>query len=593
MCGIAGSFAFRADAVAPEVLVRVRDAMRVRGPDGEGLWFDASRRVGLAHRRLSILDLSPAGSQPMTRGDLTLVFNGEIYNFRSLRLELEQLGHRFQSNSDTEVLLAMWAQYGPAALARLRGMFAFALWDARARQLVLARDPLGIKPLYWGQEDRGVVHFASQVRALALAPVDTRPEPAGHAGFLLWGSVPEPWTLYRGIHALPAGHWMVMDDAGVGQPRRYADLERALGSPPAEGLATEQALATVSGALEESVGLHLEADVPVGVFLSAGLDSTLLAALAARRGSGLVTTTLGFDRLRGTEGDETALAESVARQLATDHRTHWVGRDDFLAQREHILGAMDQPSIDGINTWFVARAAAGQGLKVALSGLGGDELFASYPSFTDVPRIVSRMGPLARVPGLGRAFRWISAPWLARMQRPKYAGLIEYGADEAGAYLLRRGLYMPWELPSVMDPDMARQGWQRLQVRSQLAQSSRVEGPQRLRLSSLEMGWYMRNQLLRDADWAGMAHSLEIRVPLADWGLVGAVSPLLAAHPSLTKPEIARAAAAELPQALFARRKTGFAVPVHEWLTGARVRGGAGMRHWACQVHRHFMQVSR
>lgn len=502
---------------------------------------------------------------------------------------MDGLGHVFTSHSDTEVLLALWQRYGPQALPRLRGMFAFALWDGQARRLVLARDALGIKPLYWAHSD-GVVRFASQVRALAQAAVDTRPEPAGHAGFLLWGSVPEPWTIYRGIQAVPAGHWITVDAQGISEPRSFASLAELLGGAPAAGGSAQDALGTVARSLEQSVAAHLESDVPVGVFLSAGLDSTMIAALAARHSGALVTTTLGFDRLRGTAADETPLAESVAHHLGTRHGTHWIGRDDFLGERERLLAAMDQPSIDGINTWFVARAAARQGLKVALSGLGGDELFASYPSFRDVPRIVARFGAASRVPGLGRALRWVSAPLMRRMARPKYAGLIEYGGDEGGAYLLRRGLYMPWELPGLMDPDMAREGWTRLQTRGQLARTVAFDAPSRLHVSALEIGWYMRHRLLRDADWAGMAHSVEIRVPLVDATLVASVAPVLAAHPHLTKPDVARAAAGDLPRAVFDRPKTGFSVPVHEWMTGSSVRGGAGMRHWAREVQRHFLQ---
>jgi asparagine synthase (glutamine-hydrolysing) len=589
MCGIAGAYAYQAEAIDPDELLRVRDAMQVRGPDGRGLWIGDRGRVGLAHRRLSILDLTEAGAQPMVRGSLSVVFNGEIYNFRQLRAELQDLGHVFTSHSDTEVLLAMWRQYGPKALSRLRGMFAFALWDNQARRLVLARDVLGVKPLYWAHAD-GIVRFASQVRALAQTAVDTRPEPAGHAGFLLWGSVPEPWTIYRGIQAVPAGHWIAIDEQGVADPQSFAALGDLLAGVPDAALGLSEALARVSQSLEESVAAHLESDVPVGVFLSAGLDSTVIAALAARHSGVLVTTTLGFDRLRGTPADETPLAEIVARRLGARHGTHWIGQEDFLSERERLLAAMDQPSIDGINTWFVARAAARQGLKVALSGLGGDELFASYPSFVDVPRIVARFGPASRVPGLGQALRWVSAPLLRRLARPKYAGLIEYGGDEGGAYLLRRGLYMPWELPSLMDPDMARDGWTRLQTRAQLSKTVAFDAPSRLHVSALEMTWYMRHQLLRDADWAGMAHSVEIRVPLVDPILVAAVAPALAAHPQLTKSDVARAVAGELPQPVFDRPKMGFSVPVHEWLTGSSVRGGGGMRHWARSVYQYFLQ---
>lgn len=591
MCGIAGVFAHAGPRVDIAELMAMRDAMSTRGPDGAGIWESETGGIGLAHRRLAILDLSEAGAQPMVRGNRVLVFNGEIYNHRALRAELEARGHVFYSHSDTEVLLALYAEHGAAMLSRLRGMYAFALWDNEARRIFLARDPFGIKPLYWSDDGR-TFRFASQVKALLKAPVDTRPEPAGHAGFFLWGSVPEPWTLYRGIRALPAGNWLCVDAKGPGAPVPFADITNLLSDASARQPATlgrQQALAAIANAIRETVGAHLEADVPVGVFLSAGLDSALIAAEVAAMGTRPLTITLGFDEYVGMSDDEVPLAEAVASQLGADHATMRVCRGDFEADRERLLHAMDQPSIDGVNAWFVAKAAASRGLKVALSGLGGDELFASYPSFHDVPRMADLFRYPARIPGLGRGMRLVTAQLAARFTSPKYAGLIEYGGSLGGAYLLRRGLYMPWELPSVLDPDLAREGWRALEVRARLdAIAEEISNP-RLAVSALEMGGYMRNQLLRDADWAGMAHSLEIRVPLVDWPLLAASSPLLA-HSALSKREVIAAAAPALPPMLFARPKTGFSVPVHEWIRGGSASGGRGLRGWARQVHAHFVE---
>ena len=589
MCGITGVFAHAGPKVDIDELLAMRDAMSARGPDGAGMWLSEAGEMGLAHRRLAILDLSDSGAQPMVRGHQVIVFNGEIYNHRALRADLEARGHVFRSHSDTEVLLALYAEHGPAMLSRLRGMYAFALWDNETRRIFLARDPFGIKPLYWADDGR-TFRFASQVKALLKAPVDTRPEPAGHAGFFLWGSVPEPWTLYRGIHALPAGHWLCVDAKGPGSPVPFASvtqlLSDAAGQPAMRG--RQQALDSLANAISGSVGAHLEADVPVGVFLSAGLDSTLLAAEVAATGARLLTVTLGFDEYLGTPDDEVPLAEAVASGFHADHVTMRVHRGDFESERERLLDAMDQPSIDGVNTWFVAKAAASRSLKVVLSGLGGDELFASYPSFRDVPRMARLCRYPARIPGLGRGFRFLAAPLAAHFTSPKYAGLIEYGGSPGGAYLLRRGLYMPWELPHILDPDLAREGWRALETRARL--DATVEGITypRLAVSALEMCWYMRNQLLRDADWAGMAHSLEIRVPLVDWPLLTESSSVFAAYPTLAKRDVVAAAAPKLPSMLFARPKTGFSVPVHEWIRGGAVSGERGLRGWARQVHAHF-----
>ena len=267
-----------------------------------------------------------------------------------------------------------------------------------------------------------------------------------------------------------------------------------------------------------------------------------------------------------------------------------VRKADFMEQREQLLAAMDQPSIDGVNTWFVSQAAASQGIKVALSGLGGDELFASYPSFADLPRIRNLARPFARWPAFGKSLRRVSLPLLSRFTSPKYAGLLEYGGTLGGAYLLRRSLYMPWELDQVLDADLARQGWQDLQCRTQLDATTAGIPQDRLAVSALEMSWYMRHQLLVDSDWASMAQSLELRVPFLDVPLLRTAAPWLAAHPGLTKPEVAMALAPRLPRALLHKPKTGFSIPVRDWLMGdqADVKEH-GLRGWAQHVYSREM----
>jgi len=592
MCGVAGVYAY-SNSAAPvdrEELRAVRDHMAARGPDGAGEWFSADGRAGLAHRRLSIIDLTERGAQPMTSADgcLVISFNGEIYNYRELRRELQARGRRFTTESDTEVLLQLYEEHGTAMLDKLRGMFAFALWDGRRRAMLLARDPFGIKPLYYA-DDGNTLRVASQVKALLRAPVDTRPEPAGHAGFFLWGSVPGPWTLYRGIRSVPPGHsmWIGEHGAQAAQPHcLITDILAQAAAEPAAGT-EEDALEHLTAALRGSVKAHLVSDVPVGVFLSAGLDSAMLASLTAGTGAQLRTLTLGFAEYAGTANDETPAAEALARRLRAQHTTVTVRRSDFEAERDKLLAAMDQPSIDGVNTWFVARAAASQGIKVALSGLGGDELFGSYPSFREVPMLARLAGLPSRLPGLGVTVRRLSEPLVRRMTSPKYAGLLEYGGTLGGAYLLRRGLHMPWELPRLMDPEMAREGWRDLQTLARLEEPSvRIAGKARDRLavSALEMSWYMRNQLLVDADWAGMAHSMEIRVPLVDVALLKAAAPWIAGHATVSKQKVARAAAPDLPAQLLRRPKSGFQVPVRDWL-GAPSTSTRGLRGWARYVH--------
>ncbi|WP_420457517.1 asparagine synthase (glutamine-hydrolyzing) [Rubrivirga sp.] len=594
MCGIATLFSYggaRPDTA--KALARACDRMEARGPDGSGVWTTHGGAVGLGHRRLAIIELGPGGAQPMALDDLPLAvaFNGEIYNHVELRRGLEAQGHRFRSSSDTEVLLRLYAEHGPCFAERLRGMFAFALWDGRADGLLLGRDPYGIKPLYVADDGR-TFRATSQVQALlAMGGVDMAPEPAGHAGFFLWGSVPEPFTLYRGVRAFPPGHTQWIGPDGPQPPRAFTTVTGLLRQAEAEATAPTDPDEAVREALLDTVRAHLVADVEVGVFLSAGRDSTTLAALATEAGGRLRSVTLGFDEYAGTAEDEVPLAEAAARHYGTDHRTVRVGRAEFAGLADGFFEAMDQPTLDGLNTYLVSRAAAESGLKVVLSGLGGDELFGGYPSFAEVPRLARAVGRLPGHRAVGRGLRAAAAPVLRRVTSPKAAGLIEYGGTVAGAYLLRRALFMPYELGSVLDPDLARAGLEVLDPLGMLGEMSEGLASDRLRVTALESAQYMRSQLLRDSDWASMAHSLELRVPFVDAELLRRVAPLVAACPDrVTKATLARAARPPLPTAIADRPKTGFTTPVRDWLaqTMDAAPAGRGLRGWA-QVVYHRM----
>ncbi len=600
MCGIAALFAYGSAAapIALPALRTIRDRMALRGPDGTGEWLSPDSRVALGHRRLSIIDLRSIANQPMEHdGRLHIVFNGEIYNYQALRNELIQQGRTFRTASDTEVILQLYDRDGPDFVKRLRGMFSIVLWDERRGGMLLARDPLGIKPLYVA-DDGKTLRIASQVKALlADNAVDTRPDPAGHVGFFLWGSVPEPYTLHRGIRSLPAGHTQWIDRGGAQKPRAYWSLVETLRRAPAAPASPEARRALLRETLIDSLRHHFVSDVPVGVFLSAGLDSTTIAALAAEDGArNLRTLTLGFREFEGRENDETRLAELLAQQRKTHHTTRWVLGREFAEERAALMDAMDQPSIDGTNTYFVAKAAHEAGLKVALSGLGGDEIFAGYPSFRQVPQLVRMLGPFAGLESFGRAMRRATAPWLRNFVPPKYPGLLEYGTGFAGAYMLRRCLFMPWEIADLLPPEMASEGLAELDTVRRLEQDiAGLESP-RLKVTALEIAWYMRNPMLRDSDWAGMAHSLEIRVPFVDVELLAKLAPLLASDMPPSKGDMADTCQTPLPPEIRHRAKTGFVVPVREWVQGETASQAAaearGFRGWARLVYEQHARAA-
>lgn len=605
MCGVNGIFAYRTAANDPDrkELIATRDSMAARGPDGVGEWWSPERRCAFGHRRLAIQDPHPRANQPMLSvdGRYVITFNGQIYNHPALRAELEAEGVRYRTSCDTETLLHLYARRGPDMVKSLRGMFVFAIWDSVRNGLFLARDPYGIKPIYTC-DDGWTFRFASQVKALlAGGAVSRDPEPAGIVGFHLFGSVPEPFSLYRDIRALPAGHSQWVDAAGPEQPKRFASLAAILAQGAATPSPPDELAARVRSAAGESVAAHLLSDVEVGVFLSAGVDSGAMLGLMRDAGaSDIRAITLAFEEYRGTPEDEAPLAAQIAARYGARHEIRRVGQTEFSADLPAILEAMDQPSIDGVNTWFVAKATREVGLKVALSGLGGDEILAGYPSFRDIPRWAAWMRAPGSIPGLGRILRRLGGALSLGRRSPKALGIVEYGGTYAGAYLLRRGLFLPFELPVLLDPDVTRDGLRRLALLRRFSESLQPDPASSSgRVCALESCHYLRNQLLRDADWASMAHSVELRTPFVDSRFLAAMAPLVPYfHTDVGKGALARAPSRPLASDVSRRKKTGFVVPTGQWTGSGASRArpanhkGRTSREWASVISSNF-QVMR
>jgi len=565
MCGICGTLALDGGAADEGAVRAMAGALAHRGPDSEGLYVDGP--VGLAARRLAIIDLA-RGDQPMTNedGSVVVVQNGELYEHRRLQADLAARGHRFRSHCDTEVLPHRYEERGADFAAGLRGMFAIALWDARERRLLLARDPFGIKPLYWTVAG-GVLAFASELKALVRRP--------GFAGevdlealdaYLAFNSVPAPLSIYRGVHKLEAGHVLEARDGRV-SVRRFA---RPAPMPAAEvrreggrALAAE-----LRARLRDSVRAHLEADVPVGVFLSGGIDSSLLAALAAEASPGAVRTfSIGFEE---RSFDELSRARMVAARYGTDHH-ELVLRPDATALLPEIAAAFDEPFADSsaLPTYAVSRLAAGH-VKVALSGEGGDELFGGYFTYVaDVLAARSRVAAAAsavrplveRLPSSSRrvsldykAKRFVRA--VARPPLERHHGWKEIFSADARAALVE-----PGRRAAGFDP---LGGW-----RARYAETAGAEPL--ARLQDVDVGTYLADDLLVKTDRASMAHSLEVRVPFLD----PVVAELAYALPTTQKVSLLqkkrllrRAAAGLVPRAIVHGPKRGFSIPAAAWLRG-------------------------
>lgn len=554
MCGIAGIVNRDGGPAAAAPLAIMLRAMAHRGPDGQGLWCSPSGQASFANARLAVLDLSTAGQQPMTvdGGRLAVTFNGAIYNFLELRRRFEQRGIAFATMSDTEVILRAYEVYGDACVEHLRGMFAFALWDQAANRCLLARDRLGIKPLYYALPPGRLV-FGSETRTvIASGMVPTDLDPQAMFSYFRTGSVAEPRTLHRAVRCLEPGHVGVWH-AGQFTTRRYWQL--GFGSQPL----AQDAVAATREVLRDAVQHHFVSDVPVGVFLSGGIDSTALLALAAGAGhTGLHALTMG---LPGAAGDESALAARTARHFGARHIVHDVDAKAGRRLLRDTMQAMDQPSIDGMNTLAIAQFARTQGCKVMLSGVGADELFGGYPSWRGVPRLAAWHRRFAAIPPV----RVAAAGVLVRFSSPRARRFGDLLGGESGltrAYDAYRGIFTTTE---------ARQLTQHYAGSVPTAPESALppdEPSPGDMVSRLEITRYLRNQLLRDGDVMSMACGIELRVPYLDAAVVDAITRIPAAVRLERGKALLQRAVPEIPSWAAHQPKRGFMFPIDTWLRG-------------------------
>ena len=571
MCGICGILVRKTSVNAVSNLVRsMGDALSHRGPDANGRYHDPARGVFFEHRRLAIIDLSAAGRQPLYNEDRTVVVmvNGEIYNYRELREQLASRGHRFVSQCDVETVVHLFEEQGMGGWKNLRGMFAIAVYDTKSGELYLARDPLGIKPLYV-YESSELIAFSSEIRGFqALSNFTSDPNPDGWMDFLLLGSVPAPRTHLKNIRALLPGETLTIRKNQVlseGSSPVSAWCHKAAGAARPEA-------STVRECIRDSVHKHLVSDVPIGIFLSGGMDSGTLAGIASEISTTQVHTV--SVALPGHALDESALARQTADLFGTRHTEIPLDQASFEADFHAFFDHLDLPSIDGFNTFIVSKAARAAGLTVALSGLGGDELFAGYNSFHLAPRL-ARWHQIASWGGvMGRD---AAALILAKVRRRSNAARVaeifrSQPADIRSGYLACRGLFVGRLLEDLLVPELrsyARAAHARFLDETSWVVRDRL--PAHLAVGGLELTRYMSSQLLRDTDVMSMAHSLEVRTPLVDVEVVRGCLPFLAhdfegdGHPKwLLRQSLDR----PLPASVVQQPKQGFVFPWQEWMSG-------------------------
>jgi asparagine synthase (glutamine-hydrolysing) len=563
MCGIAGRYNFRSQAPVDGAIVRgMCDLIAHRGPDGDGVWTCGA--VGLGHRRLAVIDLSPGGRQPMTSadGDLTITFNGEIYNFLQLRRELEGRGHRFRSRSDTEVMLAAYRQWGLECLTRFRGMFAFALWDAARRRLFIARDRVGKKPLhYW--LDRDGIAFASEPKAFLADPAfEPAPDPAAISAYLTYQYVPSPLSAFRGVRKLPAAHYLTVEDGQL-RVERYWKLSYA----SKRRLTEDEACEELRERLREAVRLRLISDVPLGAFLSGGVDSSaVVATMAGLSDSPVKTFSIGFEE---KAFDELPYARLVARQYGTDHH-EFVVRPDAVEIFPQLVWHYNEPYADasGIPTYYLSQLAR-RHVTVALNGDAGDENFAGYRRYiTALPaqrfdrlpgalrRAIGTAARLAPAPERGDSIVYRGRRWLRRV------------SDAPAARYSRKVMIFDHDLKQeICAPDFlaTTDG----SARFLLDAFSATDAPDMIDAQlDVDVNYYLSDCLLVKVDIASMAHGLEGRSPMLDHEFMEFAASLPSAlklRGTTTKYIFKRAVRELLPAEIIDRPKKGFSVPLRVW----------------------------
>jgi asparagine synthase (glutamine-hydrolysing) len=565
VCGIAGRLNFRTGApVDPGMLRGMGDLLAHRGPDGAGLWHQEA--VGLAHRRLAIVDLTEAAGQPMTAEDprVRVVCNGEIYNFRELRTELEARGHRFRTRSDTEVLLAAYAAHGVECLSRLRGMFAFALWDGGRRRLLLARDRTGKKPLYYRLDGDGIA-FASEPKAFLADPsFEARPDVAALSDYLTYHYVPGPGSAFAGVRRVPPAHYLLVE-GGQMRLERYWRLRYQ----PKRQLSADDAAAELLARLRDAVRCRLTADVPLGAFLSGGIDSSTVVALMAEAGAAPVRTfSIGFEE---REYDELPYARMVARRYGSDHH-EFVVRPEAVDILPRLVWHYNEPYADSsaIPTFYLAELTRHH-VTVALNGDGGDENLAGYRRYL-ASRLAERYAALARP--LQRPLAALLAALPGPGRRMAHARRFLAGLGEPPA---RRYAHWASHIDPVLKRDLTTEEFRRAagdrDSLEHLVEAFRhTEGSDLVDATlAVDVETYLPDDLLVKVDIATMAHGLEGRSPFLDHELMEFCASLpsdLKLRGITTKYLLKRAVRALLPAPVVDRPKQGFGVPIDRWFRG-------------------------
>ncbi len=595
MCGISGIYNC-SDRNINEIkiienIIKLQDR---RGPDDKGIWQSTCKKTTFGHNRLSIIDLTDKAKQPLISKDnnLIITFNGEIYNYKEIRNELSKNKVTFKSNSDTEVILESYKYWGIEFIKKLRGMFAFAIWDNIEKKLILARDPFGIKPLYFFKKNN-ILFFASQLKSiLSIDNLSFKKSGRSILDYYLWGNIREPFTLYKNVYSLKGGTVKVFDSKFNETTYEYANLKEAIIKSKKNYFKNESELnEKLSYLIEDTVNYHQVSDVPVTFLLSSGIDSNILLAASKKKlNTNFNAMTLDFsEKLK-----ESPLAKISSKMSMIDHIVEKVDDNEITELISNYYKFMDMPTNDGLNNYVVSHFAKKRGSKVLISGIGGDELFSGYPSFKRIPymRKISKLIPNNKN---FQKFLYDNVyKILSKFNKnTKYAGVFKYSHNTFDAFMLQRCVFTPEEITDLINSKTIDEAISDLEFQRQKETNDNDFENEQLKIMYFEIKYYLCSKLLRDSDWASMANSVELRTPFVDWFFFNELLPILKSNIKISKRNMLDSFKGQTPPELYGRKKTGFAIPYKQYfkkMSGIKNKYTDPIKDWSILSYEKYLE---
>ena len=596
MCGISGIYNYCNQTIdSKKIIEKIIKLQHNRGPDDSGTWISECNKVNFGHNRLSIIDLTKNAKQPFISNDkkIALTYNGEIYNFKEIKSELIKKKVFFRSNSDTEVIVEAYKYWGIDFINRLRGMFAFALWDDAKKELVLARDPFGIKPLYYAKKNN-IYYFASSINSiLSIYNLNFKKSDKGIVSYYLWGNVQEPFTLYEDIKSIQRGTCKIVNHEGIEKDIIYADIkDEIINAKKIDFSSENESKLYLKNIIDETVEYHQVSDIPVTCLLSSGIDSSvILGSISEDNKSNCSALTLDFDYKN--KDNETIIAKKTAIKNNIAHKIENFNINDNYELIEKFFNEMDSPTNDGLNNYIVSHFAKKNKSKVIISGVGADELFCGYSSFKRIPKINNLMKYIPHMEVFNNFSKSDFFKTLKKFKlNTKYSGILEYGRNLSSAFFLQRSLFLPHEINEMISPKIFKNGFEELNLLENLNNDIKDIKDEKLSILYLEVKHYLCSKILKDSDWVSMSNSVEMRTPFVDWFFFKKLLPLLKSNITINKKNLLDCVKDKVPQEIYKRKKTGFNIPhkrIFEQLSKRKVNYSHPIKDWSNLAYEKYV----